>query len=156
VTIRLPGLRERPGDVQLLTANFLRRFRAESGREIIGFTDAAMAALQRYHWPGNVRELENAIERAVVVCRRPHIDVQDLPETVLELPTRAAGNPDDAFTANPMPLELALEGPERRIIQAALDRNNWNRQLTAAELNINRTTLYKKMRKHRLDSGVAN
>jgi len=156
VTIRLPGLRERPGDVQLLTANFLRRFRAESGREIIGFTDAAMAALQRYHWPGNVRELENAIERAVVVCRRPHIDVQDLPETVLELPTRAAGNPDDAFTANPMPLELALEGPERRIIQAALDRNNWNRQLTAAELNINRTTLYKKMRKHRLDSGLAN
>jgi len=156
VTIHLPSLRDRPGDIQLLTANFLRRFRADTGREIIGFSDAAMAALQRYHWPGNVRELENAIERAVVVCRRPQIDVEDLPETVLQLPKRAAGSPDDAYTANPMPLELALEAPERRIIEAALNRNNWNRQLTAAELNINRTTLYKKMRKHRLDSGLSN
>jgi DNA-binding NtrC family response regulator len=152
VTIQLPSLRERPGDVQLLTTNFLRRFRADTGREIIGFTDAAMAALQRYHWPGNVRELENAIERAVVVCRRPQIDVGDLPETILNLPKRASGRQEDAFVANPMPLELALEGPERRIIEAALNRNKWNRQLTAAELNINRTTLYKKMRKHRLDT----
>jgi transcriptional regulator with PAS, ATPase and Fis domain len=55
-----------------------------------------------------------------------------------------------------MPLEQALEGPERRIIEAALKRNNYNRQETAAELNINRTTLYKKMRKYRLDIGEAN
>ena len=55
-----------------------------------------------------------------------------------------------------MPLELALEGPERRIIEAALHRNAWNRQATAAELNINRTTLYKKMRKYRLDVGETN
>jgi DNA-binding NtrC family response regulator len=55
-----------------------------------------------------------------------------------------------------MPLEQALEGPERRIIEGALKRNNYNRQETAAELNINRTTLYKKMRKYRLDIGEAN
>ena len=55
-----------------------------------------------------------------------------------------------------MPLEVALEGPERRIIEAALKRNNWNRQSTAAELDINRTTLYKKMRKYRLDVGEMN
>ena len=52
-----------------------------------------------------------------------------------------------------MPLEAALEGPERRIIEAALKRNDWNRQATASELDINRTTLYKKMRKYRLDVG---
>ena len=52
-----------------------------------------------------------------------------------------------------MPLEVALECPERRIIESALKRNNWNRQSTATELDINRTTLYKKMRKYRLDVG---
>jgi two-component system response regulator HydG len=56
----------------------------------------------------------------------------------------------------PMPLALALEAPERRIIELALQRNNWNRQATASELDINRTTLYKKMRKYRLDVGESN
>jgi DNA-binding NtrC family response regulator len=55
-----------------------------------------------------------------------------------------------------MSLEIALQGPERKIIELALKRNNWNRQATAAELNINRTTLYKKMRKYRLDVGETN
>jgi len=55
-----------------------------------------------------------------------------------------------------MPLQLALEGPERKIIEAALHRNAWNRQATATELDINRTTLYKKMRKYGLDVGESN
>jgi two-component system response regulator HydG len=55
-----------------------------------------------------------------------------------------------------MPLSAALEEPERRIIEQALKRNNWNRQATAAELDINRTTLYKKMRRYRLDVGDEN
>src|SRR5450432_4196987 len=80
VNIRLPNLRERLSYIPLLAGNFLRQFCKDSGREIVGFTEAAMAALQRYDWPGNVRELENAVERAVVLCRQPHIDVQDLPE----------------------------------------------------------------------------
>ena len=157
VNIRLPGLRERVGDVALLAGHFLRSFNKEMGREILGFTEAAMTALQRYNWPGNIRELENAVERAVVLCRRPQVDVEDLPDSI------------QAFTASPsvlragdeiyeraLPLQIALEGPERRIIEAALVRNAWNRQSTAAELDINRTTLYKKMRKYRLDVGESN
>ncbi|HSV13281.1 MAG TPA: sigma-54 dependent transcriptional regulator [Tepidisphaeraceae bacterium] len=160
VTIRLPGLRERLSDIPLLAGAFLRHFKKESGREIIGMTEAAMAALQRYTWPGNVRELENAVERAVVLCRRPQIDVEDLPEAIQFFSPRPAtvgarGETSGEFD-QPMPLELALEGPERRIIEAALKRNNWNRQSTAAELDINRTTLYKKMRKYRLDLGETN
>jgi len=156
VNIRMPGLRERPGDVALLAGHFLRRFSREMGREILGFTEAAIAALQVYNWPGNVRELENAVERAVVLCRRPHVDVSDLPETVsgYRAVTRVAAEGDLGATA--MPLQLALEGPERRIIEAALHRNAWNRQATAVELDINRTTLYKKMRKYGLDVGEAN
>jgi two-component system response regulator HydG len=62
----------------------------------------------------------------------------------------------DDFASSPMPMERALEIPERRIIEAALNRNAWNRQATATELDINRTTLYKKMRKYRLDVGETN
>jgi DNA-binding NtrC family response regulator len=159
VTIRLPALRERPGDITLLAGHFLRQFNKETGREILGFTDAAMAAMRRYDWPGNIRELENAVERAVVLCRRPQVDVDDLPETVQAHSSQtivARSMPADEAYEQPMPLTVALEGPERRIIEAALKRNAWNRQATAAELDINRTTLYKKMRKYRLDVGESN
>src|SRR5688572_21810917 len=135
VTIRLPGLRERLGDIALLAGHFLRRFNKEAGREILGFTEAAMAAMQRYPWPGNIRELENAVERAVVLCRRPHVDVEDLPDSV----QTHVGGADTASGAGagagasrslsieevfnkPMPLTVALEGPERQIIEAALKR----------------------------------
>jgi len=157
VNIKLPGLRERPGDVALLAGHFLRQLCKEMGREILGFTPAALAALQRYAWPGNVRELENAVERAVVLCRKPQIDLEDLPESLQSLaavPTVARAG--DEFYDRPLPLEVALETPERRIIESALRRNAWNRQATASELDINRTTLYKKMRKYRLDIGESN
>lgn len=157
VNIRVPALRERPGDVPVLAATFLRRLAKEMGREIIGFSDAAINALTRYAWPGNVRELENAVERAVLLSRRPTIDVEDLPETLQPSPAALAGSAVTAAPGElpdtPMPLEQALEGPERTIIQRALKRHNWNRQETADELDINRTTLYKKMRKYRLDVG---
>ena len=158
VNIKLPPLRERSSDLTLLATTFLRRFSRETGREIIGFTDAAMAALQRYNWPGNVRELENAIERAVVLCRRPQIDVEDLPEAIQTHTARPSISrlEDEEYCAKAMPLEAALEMPERKIIEAALKRNAWNRQATASELDINRTTLYKKMRKYRLDVGEMN
>jgi DNA-binding NtrC family response regulator len=160
VSIPMPRLRERIGDIPLLAGHFLRHFCKESRREILGFTESAMAAMQRYDWPGNVRELENAVERAVVLCRRPQIDVEDLPDPVQMFSGRAGSirttEDGDVYASQPMSLDLALQGPERRIIETALKRNNWNRQATAAELNINRTTLYKKMRKYRLDVGETN
>ena len=156
VSIKLPPLRERKLDVPLLAQSFLRRYCAEAGREIVGFTPAAMEALIRYDWPGNVRELENAVERAVVLSRRPQIDVDDLPEQVVPqtvLPISTASVPGGWRPMQPLPLERALEEPERMILLAALDRNGWNRQATAAELQVNRTTLYKKMRRYGLDRG---
>jgi DNA-binding NtrC family response regulator len=160
VNIKLPCLRERLSDIALLANYFLKKFTAETGREILGFTEAAIAAMQRYTWPGNVRELENAVERAVVLCRRPQIDEGDLPESLSSpLPSmRAPGvlPVEDGVLEQALPLAVALEEPERRIIERALKRNSYNRQLTAAELDINRTTLYKKMRKYQLDVGESN
>ncbi len=155
VNIRMPSLKERLSDIPLLSTHFLRQFNQQAGREILGFSEDAMSAMQRYDWPGNVRELENAVERAVVLCRRAQVDVGDLPDPIQtftgKTPTPRSSDAD--VSEGPMTLEAALEVPERRIIEAALKRNNWNRQSTAAELDINRTTLYKKMRKYRLDVG---
>src|SRR5690606_8980832 len=66
VTIQLPPLSQRLGDIPLLAEGFLKRFKAETRKDIRGFDENCIAALQKYHWPGNVRELENVIERAVV------------------------------------------------------------------------------------------
>jgi DNA-binding NtrC family response regulator len=158
LNIKLPPLRERTGDIVLLAMSFLRRLSKEMGREVIGFADGALAAMQRYNWPGNVRELENAIERAVVLCRRPQIEIDDLPEPIqfYNAKTPAAQVETEEVYAKSLPLQVALEFPERKIIEAALKRNAWNRQATATELDINRTTLYKKMRKYQLDVGETN
>ena len=152
VTIAMPGLAQRIGDVPLLANRFLRHFNAENSREILGIEEEAMQALQRYDWPGNVRELENAIERAVVLAKGRRIAVNDLPPRIVEGASLAVVPPGDY---KPMPLKLALESPERRIIEAALHANGWNRQLTAEQLEINRTTLYKKMKRYKLDAEPA-
>jgi DNA-binding NtrC family response regulator len=82
VTIDVPPLRVRPSDVPLLAMHFLRKYAAENGRTVRGFSDEALDRIAKYRWPGNVRELENAIERAVVVCRGDEIQPADLPVTV--------------------------------------------------------------------------
>ena len=150
VTIAMPTLVERLGDIPLLAEFFLKKYRAEMKKEVATFSPEAITAMQRYHWPGNVRELENAVERAVVLCKDRQISPEDLPRSILEdQPRPAAGDP--AIPFKPMSLKAALEEPERLILEAALKANNWNRQTTADMLEINRTTLYKKMKQFGLD-----
>ena len=165
VNITLPPLRDRVGDIPALTDHFLATYCTETGKTVTSFTADAIEALRRYHWPGNVRELENAMERAVVLSRRPVIDLEDLPETVHRQPGTAAPNhhvaggngagrwrPDNGQDPwNPMPLAEALREPERQILLAALEANNWNRQITSSQLQINRSTLYKKIKQYKLD-----
>lgn len=153
VNLKTPPLRDRPGDIPVLAATFLRRFAKDMNREVVSFSEPALRALTTYPWPGNVRELENAVERAVLLCRGPVIELDDLPEGLIGHPPSRPAPLTLDYPPNtaPMPLEKALEGPERQILLASLERNGWNRQLTSAELGINRTTLYKKMRKYGLD-----
>jgi len=147
VTISMPTLTERIGDLPLLTRHFIEKHAAALSRNVFGIDDDVLRVLQQYAWPGNVRELENVIERAVVLCRDRRITVSDLPEKLLD----AADEIEPPATADGLTLKAALEQPERRIIEAALRANGWNRQLTAAQLGINRTTLYKKMKYYGLD-----
>lgn len=150
VSIPMPPLVERLGDIPLLAGHFLKRYCAENKKEILNFTPEAIQVLQRYHWPGNVRELENAVERAVVLCRGRHVTPGDLPSHVLEEQPEQAPS-GGAVGFKPMSLKEALEEPEKRIIEAALKANDWNRQTTADVLQINRTTLYKKMKRYGLE-----
>src|SRR5579863_5277945 len=83
VTIELPPLRERRGDIAALSSFFLRRYAAENGKAIDTFSDDTLRALLEYHWPGNVRELENVVERAVVLCEGPSIEKRHLPPAVV-------------------------------------------------------------------------
>lgn len=147
VTLAMPPLVERLGDIPLLAETFLKKYCDENKKQIVGLTPEAINSLQRYHWPGNVRELENAIERAVVLCKSRHITPEDLPAPVMEGQTASASpTASGEYSYKRISLKDALEEPERRIIEAALKANNWNRQETAEVLQINRTTLYKKMK----------
>jgi DNA-binding NtrC family response regulator len=93
VAVELPPLRDRRGDVPALASFFLRRYAAENGRTIEGFSDDAIARLGGYGWPGNVRELENVIERAVVLCNEPRIEVKHLPATLVPVAEREGPPP---------------------------------------------------------------
>jgi DNA-binding NtrC family response regulator len=156
VAIELPPLRERTGDVRALAEHFLVEFGRELGKQLAGFSAEAMQAMQRYRFPGNVRELRNIVERAAVLAHRPTIGIDDLPAHVANPPAPAL-TPDAAAEGDtvwtPMPLEHALREPERRIILRALKANGWNRQHTAEQLGINRTTLYKKMKSLGIEPG---
>jgi DNA-binding NtrC family response regulator len=159
VKIEVPPLRERPGDVMLLAEHFLARQGREMGKQLTGFSEEARSALLRYAYPGNVRELQNVIERAAVLSKRPRIGLEDLPVEVAEArrserteSPAADGEAEGQDGAwNPMSLEEAMREPERRIILRALRSNDWNRQATAEQLGINRTTLYKKMKSLGID-----
>ncbi|MCP4783082.1 MAG: sigma-54-dependent Fis family transcriptional regulator [Fuerstiella sp.] len=148
ITLTQPSLRERLGDIPLLLDHYLKQFNLQTGRSIEGVDEAAMHAMQQYQWPGNVRELVNVIERAVVLCKSDRITLGDLPEKLFtenELQSNIETNLGGAS------LKKALTTPERQLIVQALESNGWNRQNTAKSLGINRTTLYKKMKKYDID-----
>jgi transcriptional regulator with PAS, ATPase and Fis domain len=148
INVELPPLRSRVSDVPTLAHSFLEQVREDSHREATGFADDAMAMLERYHWPGNVRELQNVVERAVLLGKGPVITVVDLPSEV-----RGTNGMPVSTAIGQKTLKEALEGPERQIIREVLDSNGWNRNLTADQLGINRTTLYKKMKRLGLEDG---
>ncbi len=128
--------------------SFLEQVREDSRRQVTGFADDALAAMERYHWPGNVRELQNVVERAVLLGKGPTITLADLPTEL-----RGTGSFITTTPVGQKTLKEALEGPERQIIRDVLESNDWNRNATADQLGINRTTLYKKMKRLGLEDG---
>ena len=161
VKVELPPLRERVSDIPILAEHFLAEHTEELGKQLAGLSGEAIDALRRYGFPGNVRELSNIVERAAVLCRGERIELVDLPPHVIEgvgglaeaIARRAADAASEADLGpwTPMPLVEALKDPEKQILLRALKANDWNRQKTADQLEINRTTLYKKMKAYGID-----
>lgn len=141
ISIELPPLRERLADIPLLAQHFHARTCEDAGKQSQGFDDDALAAMQRYNWPGNVRELQNVVERAVLLGRGSKVTLEDLPNQL----TLGPSTHYEAQTGKA--LKDAMEAPERAIIREVLESNHWNRNATADALGINRTTLYKKMKR---------
>jgi DNA-binding NtrC family response regulator len=139
VTLSMPPLRERSGDVPLLANSFVERFQSKHDRQLEGIDPEAYRRLLSYGWPGNVRELEHAIERAVLVARGKVITVADLPEA---LRVEGPGG------GSPVPASGSLEEIERASIVRALEATGWNKQAAAGMLGLRRPTLYSKMRRH--------
>jgi two-component system response regulator HydG len=151
--LMVPPLRHRGGDVELLAEHFRAVFSHEFHKDVVGFTRDAIEALLRHDWPGNVRELRGVIQRAVARCTSPRLTSSHL-APILNLQRQSRTAPQNAarphLAMGIRPLKEALEEPEKRIIIQALQALNWNRQETARVLDINRTTLYKKMKKYGL------
>jgi DNA-binding NtrC family response regulator len=136
VTIVLPSLSERREDIPLLAEHFLTRFTEAMGRRPMTLSAEVQKALLDYAWPGNVRELQNAIERAVVVGTGDTIEMRDLPLHV------AAGG------AHPGPGSLAEA--EKAHVRAVLDSQDWNISRAARVLEVDRVTLYNKIKRYGL------
>lgn len=166
VMIELPPLRARMADIVPLAEHFVEKYSADLGKQVVGISPEAMAALRAYSFPGNIRELENVVQRATVLTKGQTIQLSDLPPHVTGesdagvLARMASGRGelsgglpllDEETPWSAIPLEEALKEPERLIILKALRANDWNRQQTADDLGINRTTLYKKMRSLDID-----
>ncbi len=149
IHLELPSLRERPSDIPVLIEHFLQKTLQDVAKEVEGFSASAVDAMLAYGWPGNIRELENVVQRAVLLTKSPLLEIDLLPPSVLR--NFSAGRVSTTLSRG-QSLRDALEGPERQIIMDVLRANSFSRNLTADQLGINRTTLYKKMKKLGIDN----
>lgn len=133
--ITLPPLRDRHEDIPLLAEHFLRKFAAAMNKRVTRITAEAMDLLVNYDWPGNVRELENAIERAMVIGKEPELQAGDFP-IQLRAPAQSGGR--------------TLDEVERTHIERVIEECGWNLSRAARVLDIDRGTLYNRIKKYGL------
>ncbi|NGZ06280.1 MAG: sigma 54-interacting transcriptional regulator [Magnetococcales bacterium] len=170
VEIHVPPLRQRLDDIPLLVNHFIQRFNRKYEKSIIGVQDSVLEMFRLYPWPGNIRELENAIEHAYVVSRQNTIRIRHLPKNLiinrpcadpveleLELPVEPERPPIPAPTPTPAPTPPTIPvasapPPEREALLRALEEAQWRKKKAAKILGVSRSTFYRKMEKHGIDT----
>jgi len=151
VHLHIPPLRERPEDIPLLAAHFLKKYAIENVRGEVFIAPAALKLLLQYSWPGNVRELENVMERAVILCGDNTITPQDLPGELAG--TAAEPQLDiDRFIPLHTPLPEALDKIEEQMIRRALEMSGKVQVRAAEMLGITKSLLQYKLKKYQLTS----
>jgi DNA-binding NtrC family response regulator len=149
VTIEIPPLRERAGDIPLLAGHFLEHLGRDNDRPGMSFSPAVMRALCRNRWEGNVRELRNLVESLVVLAPGDEIGLDDLPAEYRQgAAVVATDSPERAEKPGSTP--LTMEEIERRAIMDALDRTGGNRTQAAEILGIGLRTLQRKLKEYRV------
>jgi transcriptional regulator with PAS, ATPase and Fis domain len=143
VRIDLPPLSQRREDIPLLIEAFIQKFNTKMGKQITGVSDEVMRTLMRYDYPGNVRELENIIEHAFVLCKGDRIGLDCLPKELSEKEEKVS-------LLAPIPGENLFDRAEAEIIGKTLKKYGGNRINTAKELGLDRTTLWRKMKRYGL------
>lgn len=141
-TITIPPLRDRPEDILPIAQHFLEHFSRSMGRKVTGFAPDTQELLRNHPWPGNVRELANAVERALVVCQEGEVRREHLPIAAL-----SGGGPIEHESAASLPLEEI----ERRHILRVLEAQGFNISRSARILEIDRVTLYNKIRRYHIE-----
>jgi len=142
ITIQLPPLAEREGDVPLLAYHFLGQSIQAKKKNIQEIDRDALALLSQYSWPGNIRELENVIESAVTLGKGPMVGVEDLPGYLRDLTIEIFRRPDSNFPS--------LEEHEKRYIEWVLEKNEGNKTKAARVLGIDRVSLWRKIKRYNL------
>jgi len=143
ISVDLPPLRSRAGDIPLLVNHFLAKFSAENGKPPRQISPEALRPLMDYGWPGNVRELENVIERAVVLSNGPLIGIELLPDHIV-----GRGSAGKMFDHRPdASLFEIVEDCERRLIVDMLEKSNWNQTEAAERFHIPLSTLNQKIKR---------
>ena len=134
IEVNIPPLRERIPDIVPLSEMFLKRYVAQAGRQVLGFTKNAQEKLKSYDWPGNVRQLQNEIQRAALMCEGEYIDHQDL------------SIKSSAPQESPEPSLTLMEAMEFNTIKQVLKETGGNKLEAARRLGIGRQTLYNKIK----------
>ena len=136
ITIEVPPLRQRSGDITLLANFFIEKYATKYGKTGLQITRRALQKLEDYNWPGNVRELQHTIEKAVILADSLCLDGHDFVFRV-------------AMNTN-VSLEMTIDEMENKLIEAALQRHQGNFSAAAGALGITRQTLYNKMKRYEL------
>jgi two-component system response regulator HydG len=154
ITLTLPPLRDREGDIPLLAHHCLEIFKKKNNKMVKGFTQEAMEVMLQYSWPRNVRQLENATERAVVLTKGDMVAPGDLPPEILRAVEPTAQKPVlmDEKTIS-IPLGTPLETIEKRVIEETLRYSRGDKNLASKILGISSRTIYRKIEEEKKEEG---
>ncbi|MBO6168210.1 MAG: sigma-54-dependent Fis family transcriptional regulator [Kiritimatiellae bacterium] len=144
IDIKMPPLKERPGDIALLASRFLKEFSAANGNAVKGIDPQAMRALEQYSWPGNVRQLRNVIEKMVVLSSGGKLTLDDVPVEILNSPAPDAAAAGSAPSAPP-----TLAQNERALYEAAIKEAGGNITKAAERLGVSRRTIQRHLKEWR-------
>lgn len=147
VGIEIPPLRERAEDVLPLAEHFLKEFNGIHNKQVLAINRRAGALLMNYHWPGNVRELRNVMEKLVIFSHEKEIGINEV-RNALGTHNQSGQTTSEILEDEVRPLKNATHNFEKKYILMALHKFDWKMNETACALGIDRSNLFKKMRKH--------